>query len=525
MVRTGIAYGIFFLILCAVSLAPLFANIRATPQGTVYSRFHGDYPDYYTYLSYIHQGRTRNTVIYTYTTEEKPATLHWFYMVLGKGAAILRVSDSTMYWISIIASLAVFYAASVVLIRMLLPPAYHIPGMILVFLASPPPNITIPLLWLSAGTAGWTKMDAYSRLIHVPHHFAGIALMLAGLVVLLRFVKTKKIIMGFFSGVLLAASIAVFVVPGFVLCISLCLACLLKIPFRSLKKQDIPFSLGMAGIIALMAVTVFFMSREIAFSGIAASEYAYFNPETYPFLFTIFLSSYGILLPFSLPAIFPLLKRRTFAELTVLFMMILPVLLYCASAAGLLHITKIRFIYTAPYVFAGLLATMGIQKLREIVRAKKIRRIAGISIALIILANAATGLWVYWVPKLSPIPPYQNIFIPARFLALASFLETQTVPFPRLLAVYTTGTFLPAYANVNVFAGHPFAYTFRPEKRAIMQKFTDGTLSTEELRAVVATYGITYVLWEREPLPAAYGPLLKEVFRSENLVLYMVVLP
>lgn len=515
---------LFFIFLLFIAFVPLYRQISNTPKGTFYTRWHGEFPDYYLYLSFIHQGRTEWKLTSTYTTEEKKTTyIHLFYLVAGKIGKFTPLSDIDIYYTSIFFSLLLFYIMSWLLVKLLIPSSYRWFSMIIIFFASPPPPINFPFFNIPIGTGGWTKMDLYSRLIHVPHHFAAIALSMASTYYLIRFYKERKIRFALFCSLTQILAALFFIIPSLLFFIS----SLIIFPYFlvskrfGFKKANIRLYLGFILIFISSLISFVFVYKQLSIAGWSGWEYQHFRPERWPYLFSIFVSSYGIL-PLFIPfAILLMYKKPRFDYLFIIVATILPFSLYLLSYWGILPITKIRFMYSAPYVFAGLFSTFGlIYLLKSFGKSKRIL-IIGLILVLFI-TNIIWGIYSYYLPKFIPLAPYQNIYIPNKYLRITNYLSINTPKFSNLLSKYSSAVFIPAFTNSKVFAGHPFAFFEHPEKREILENIYSGKMTTEDFLNVIKKYNLEYVLWEEKDLPDQYKNILTEEFKIENLIIYKV---
>ena len=524
IIKTILTHILFLTFLLFIAFAPLVKQIANTPKGTFYTRWHGEFPDYYLYLSFIHQGRTEWKLTSTYTTEEKKTTyIHLFYLVAGKLGKLTSLPDIDIYYISIFFSLLLFYFMSFQLIKILIPPIYRWFTMGIIFFASPPPPLTLPFINISIGTGGWTKMDLYSRLTHVPHHFAAIALSLASAYFLIRFYKERKIRFAMFCSLTQILTALFFIIPSLLFFISSLIIFPYFLALKRLKSKKINIHLFLGFVFILMSsiISFVFVYKQLSMAGWSGWEYQHFRPERWPYLFSIFVSSYGILLLFFPFAILLIYKKFRFEYLFIFVSTILPPILYLLSYWGIVPITKIRFMYSVPYVYAGIFSALGLIYILESFGKSKKPLIIGLTLVLYI-TNITWGLYSYYLPKFIPLKPFQNIYIPEKYLLITNYLSINTPKFSNLLSKYSSAAFIPALTNTKVFAGHPFAYFEHPEKKEILESIYSGKMSTEDFLSVIKKYNLEYVLWEEKELPAQYKNILTEAFKVDNLTIYKV---
>ena len=98
-----------------------------------------------------------------------------------------------------------------------------------------------------------------------------------------------------------------------------------------------------------------------------------------------------------------------------------------------------------------------------------------------------------------PAPIYRD----AAEIAALDWLDERVDFDDVVLAAYETGNYLPARARARVFVGHGPESVRADEKKALVARFFDATVTDVWRRQVLAQYGVDYVLWG--PVERALG--------------------
>jgi hypothetical protein len=527
-IRRFIPHVFIFLALLLIAYLPLYRQIAATPKGTFFTKVHGIHEDYYYYLSVIRQGQTSFSETDQYTTEKTtPSRVHLFYLVLGKIDRVIHTGPINMYYGAIFVSLLLFYISSYFLVSYLFHGKYRWLAMGIIFFASPLPPVSLHLFGRSIflGTEWWTWMDSYNRLRLIPHHFFASSMLVFSSYFIIRFVNGKQGRWIFCCLVTSFLGALFFAVPFFIFLPAVILTTVFYIlPFirtGKFKKQQI-ILFGVIVLASVIAITIGSVFKELATLGFPwrenlSWEYQTYVKEEYPYLFTIFILSYGLLPLFGLFALPRIFRRPEFARIFIFLMSIIPACYYLLSIAGILKINKIRFVYSAPYVFAGILAVIGIEFLISKIRPPRAAKIVFYTITVIYFINAVVGLFTYWRPKISELNIVNNIYIPKPYFAAMEFLNSQTTHYPGVLASYYTGVYLPAFTWTNVFIGHEVStYNFWL-KWGLAESFFAGKMNESEIKALLNDYRIDYVFWDSGNLPKNYQKLFKPVYIRDGI--------
>ena len=531
--------AIIFVILSFIAFYPAYHLTREAPPDTYYTKPHFLLQDYYQYLSMMKQGRSGISGRNRYTTEPfEPHHLHIYYELLGRLAQTIGITDPMMYYGGIAVGLFLFVLAAILFITTLVPRGYRLLAGLFVFLASPLPGWWIPVFGtkIYLGTDVWTKTDLLQRHAMVPHHMMGVSLTLLATWFLLRFIDRKKLVDAGVAACLYSTAAVVFAVPVVLFGGAFCVLSVFygagygilllkkRVSIRILlsrlqKERTLCVGVGMTGILTFCTL-FFFVLNQSRITEIADMEYQLSRYEQFPYLFSVFILSHGILLLFYPFALWRIKRAPVFRELFLVALTMTPWIWYILSGYIPL-VNKFRLVFTSPYLFGGILATLGVITIVQRVK-KKFRGLFLFGVTALILATTAGGI-LYWVSETTNSNDrYTNIYIPVKNLEAVGYLDTQTPKFSRVFSTFYTGMYLPAFSNAVVYVGQEMNPNFN-EKFALSEQFFQGTMPVFEAGQLLKDQAIDYVFWDGAKPPDLYNDYLKEVFRNESATIFQVV--
>lgn len=509
---------IAFLSICFILIfLPIFKQISISPQNTYYTYVHGLMPDYYGYLMVIRQGRTQNFEINQFSTENAPpARQHLFYLVLGKIASHLQINDIQIYYLSIGMSFILFYFFSYLIARTIVGEKYSILARYFMFFTSPPTAGTLSLVGITLpieNAVWWTWMSPYTRLIVVPHHFFSLALMLGSLFFFLLFYRnpTKNRLIPCIS--LNIISTIFFPIPSFILTISIAIIGIGKI-ILSIKqktiKQNKKILVGIGTILLVNLLSNLYVYTQIS-SGYPWNKFVEIEYETYKqergdTTFLVYLFSLGILPLLGVFAIPKIMKDKKLEYIFPLLMIMVPMILYNLAVFGFIKISKLRFAYSAPYVFLGILATTGVIYLLSKIKNEKTRILTIIFLVICFSINTILGFKTYWLQKAFEVKIYRNTYIPKDDLLIFDFLQKNTSPYSNIMTMYGNGVVMVAFTHNKVYVAHELATLNFWEKYHNSEKFYGNAMIKTEVEKIFKENNISYVYWDH----LSYGEPKKE---------------
>ncbi|MCL4338293.1 hypothetical protein M1271_01235 [Patescibacteria group bacterium] len=537
-IRNVILHLLCFLAITALIYLPIKHQIDITPKNTFYPMVQGLFPDYYQYLSIINQGRTRMSYIDQYTLEKtSPTDIHIFYLTLGKFAALTGISDNIIvYHLSILFSLILFYLFSYRLISILVDGQYKWLAVFTVFFAGPFAGWYIKFAGqtIYTGTSWWNHTTVQERLYMTPHHFFASAMLLAAVYAFIRFVREKKLKYVLFCAFFQLIGLLVFSPPGFIflsavfLFTTLYLTILMRQKISGKKAKsgfghidDIRLLIKGTVVILFVSIAVLTLSYSLVIgTGLSQWEYSIYRAEIFPGTFWVYITSLGVLPFFAVFSLYPIRQKLGREQILILFLSILPLIFYIASVFGFFTINKMRFVYSAPYVFWGILAVWGIRWIVENVKNKPMKKAVFTIILIIILISTISDLYGYWVPQFSKLDTPNNIYIPDQNISAMQYLNMNAKAYSAVLAPDYIGNYLPAFTSDRVYVGHEVAtMDFFPKQKKAYHFFNQD-FKAEEAAEFIKNNGIEYVFSDRGDIFAEFSSFLKPVFQKGNVVLY-----
>lgn len=534
MIRSSILHilihTIFFSLCLFIIFFPLYRQTILAPDATYYARVHGKLSDYYSYISYIRQGGIQLHQTNQYAIEDAaPRWTHGYYLLLGRVGRWVRASPLDLYYFGIATSFVLFYVYTMKLVSLVFSSRYRVLAMVFIFFGGPfppiagisiGPEITISSVW-------WTKMDQYNRLTLIPHHFLAVACLVAAAYYFLRFLRDFRWrwvgwCLGFVS-----FGTVFFSMPGFifflaVLCFTLYL-CLQRLETASRRRLILGCFLIILGTFSTQLMMYhLYKNAQMSWIDPMVWEYQTHRKEVFPTVFSVYLFSFGLLLLFLPISLVATIRKRAPSAIFLSLLFAIPPILYLASVSGLVPINKLRFVSSAPYVFAGILASQGIQWLFGRFSSVAARRVAWSILIAVIGFNVVVGFMAYWLPLTRKGEPYKNVYIPKENLEAIEYLHRTAPPYTAVMTNWVSGAYVPAFSFMKVFVGHEFNTPDFAQSQQTADRFYRGEMSSDEAKLLLRRYGIEYVLWDMYFPVAAYSAFLTPVYTGKSVILYRV---
>jgi hypothetical protein len=465
------------LVSVTISLASLYQTlvyIQKTPSGFHYPLVHNYEQDFYWYLSLMRQGYDGALVVTSRYTPENfpPKIVNTYFPFAGMAAGMLGMSLPVMYTVLRVVGGTVLLIVSFTLLRVLrLPGGQTLTAFVLMIIGAP--------FWYfqdgSLHQVGefWTGFDPLLRVTWLPHHTLSNALMILVMILLDRSVVLAGII----------GALAIWLNPA-------SFFILLGGIFLWKQKIAIYFLLLAIPVIVLWEI------QNSQFPWTAFRDWERF--VQYPMNAWGYLGTLGVVGILALPAIPQVLKKRNFRWNIVLWWFAVPFLGLFITG---LPISNGRFLQTAGYIPAAILAATAIARQRQ-----SVRNIGLIAISLIFIPSLVASLerQTYYVDRNMENP---LVYIQKDTWDALSFLDRQ--PGGVIAAPQRISTLIPAFSSFRVLGGHP-TFTYLPvEKSTDLEKlYRDGDPS------IIQKYAITAVwvspaedtgIWQQRGLHKAYA--------------------
>jgi len=513
---------------------PLYRQCVTRPPGSVCVYSYGSWTDYFTYVSYIRQGSMYISPINQYTTENMPPlSTHWFYGAIGAIGSAFKLHPIVIFHGSIYLSFLLYYAFATLLVRHFLMGNYRYIAFFVVFFSGPFPPLLFSLgkeSFTFTAIHWWTKMDPYWRHFQIPHHIFGLALMVATVYFLLRFLREKNFKWCIAATFLQGIGTQVFPVPGTVVLIAyvliilfLVLTSFTRAKLKNIRVVNKQLIVGTAlfTIVSILSIILTFqrLSSLNHYLDTLKWEYETFHQEIEPYTFSNFIYSYGLLPLFFIVALPGILSRKRSQEVFLSLCFILPILFYVISLLEFFHMNKLRMIYTAPYVYGGILATIGIKDFIHTIHRRIVKRFVFSFLVVILLLNSIVTLKSHWVPWLTTLPIFLHTYPQKPYMDMAKYLDANLPVFTPVFTYYELGILLPAFSYVKVFNGHDTATMDGWNKDLITKDFYAKKLSEDQARIVLKKYQIEYVIWDNSNTPYLF---LDNIVSFDYVGLYKV---
>lgn len=525
-------HAFFFLLFVLIIGLPLKHQIDISPPGTFYPKIQGIFQDYYLDISIIKQGRIQWEEIDQYTTEKTALSkVHLYYLALGRIGKWIHIGDIEMYYLGIFTSLILFYVFTYKLISLVVSDKYRTLALYLVFFGGPFPAMTIPFFGnkLAVGTQWWTYMDIYNRLMLRPHHFLAGALLVGSVYYFLLFYRKIKIKFVLLSALLCATAVFISGIAGiiFILASGLSVFILFLRGFLIRKSQNIRiFCLGLFIIISFSVYPLYFLKKELASgfpnSTISVWGYQTFRAEVFPYLFSVYVLSLGLLLPLGLLSFWSIFKKYQFERIFIALAAFFPYMLYLLSVNGVLHVNKLRFVYSAPYVFWGILAVWGIELILSRFQGKKYMNLFSRGLFFLLIINTLFSLKDYWWEKLYKKEIFLNTYIPDEYMEAVDYLDKNTSHYSSVLSTFYVGSYLPALTYNKVYIGNETSTYNFSQKWWFAEQFFKKALPAGEVKQLLSQNDINYVFWDQGDLLPDYAQFMVKIYQNELVSLYKV---
>lgn len=505
---------IFSIVIILITLLPFILKTLHAPPNTYFPLLPNGIilQDYYSDLASIRQGSTIFKEIAPYTTEDvKPEYLHLYYLIAGKIGGMFNLSPIQIYYICTYSTLIALFIFIYLLVSMLVPKSYQLFSLFIIYFSGPFPQ----------GDAWWTNQNVYNRFLMRPHHLTGVTILLALAYFFIKFYRKPSVLNFVICGILSFFGLLFSGTPQIIFLAVISIFFVISF-FMFLKTRLLVYKNRFLGILAIIIISLpalvfLFYQISTSFYGtiIGNWEFTTFQKEIYPYTIGVYLISLGLLPLFALFSAPYILKKRSFEPSFIFLLFLAPLCFYLLSVLGFLHINKMRFMYSAPYVFGGILATFGVMRFKKI--------ILGL-ITILFVINSLLSLKSYWLTGLFKKDVYYyNVYIPKNYFGIFEYINSSLTQYSKVMTSFATGNFIPAFTNVKVFVGNEVSTMNFHLKYQISQNVYGQKYSLAEVTDIFQKYNIQYLLWENAAPPNKYLPILKNLFQKDNVVLYKIM--
>lgn len=574
--RIIIKYGLLvFLIISNVYFVlaniPLLTSISRQPAGTKFPLYHaGSIYDYNVYLSVITLGENNYWLNRDAFTSEKtnPGIFYFYYILVGKAAAIFNLWQPYAYHLARIITLELFIIATYSL-------SIKLAGKYIGFWAS-----IISLIGTRAPewffkesgafvnyTPWWAYMDGLKRIDGLPHHIFGEFLLLISLWGIFSSFKTKKRKYIFFSiiSVILTGFFLPFMLLPLILALPVAYLITTLFSYKTLllgnfNLRGLPVGSPMAshppageagngdpdhGVPHLLSPA--FKIKEIVMIGLILAsaaipilisfwqmrqgfpwnewtkwEVARWNSN--PNFDRSVIFSWGILPIIAIPAVIKAFKTKNLAGIFLFVWGILPIVLL--PFANFLSVGKVRLFDAIPFLPWAIL---GSQTIWDLWKSKKKELAIGILVIYFISTLPISFIQLnYDIKNARQEGIHTNVFIPGKTWNAIDFLNKKAKRDSVILSNEYVGNIIPAYTPLISYFGHIDQTMNFSEKQVKSADFFTQKYSDGEAMNFLRKNGISYVYYGADEMLNGGDRLtysfLKPVFQEDEIIIYNVKL-
>jgi len=471
--------------------------------------------DVSNYLTKMAQGADGGWLTHNQYTHElnKPVLAHTLYVVLGKMAHLLGLSNILM----LVIARVFFGAVLLVAIYLLLKKLFDSPQII---------KVSYLFICFASGL-GWlvrssfTPIDLYlpdaiaiERFTDMPHFLLGHIILVVSVIFLINFLRDRKIWSLVVSG--LSGLILGFVIPFHlpVLYLTVLISFLLvslkeRVGFSNIKYLILFFIISSPSLIYLAII----YSTNGVFHFLATQNFV-MSPSIASY--TIGFGVVGILGLIGAVAVYKKTNKRLFVVLS--WLVAVAMLVYAPV------IFQRRFFQTAVYIPLGICAAVGVTVLFDR-NGKWFRRVVKLVLVLALISNLYAFQFI--ITTVSYDSSQLNFYIGNTTVTALKWIKEKTDLNSVLLSSYYTGNMVPVFANRTVYLGHNVETVDYHRKLISTQNFYLQQFTPDKAELFLREAGITHVLFfeVEQDLgykdPSSYS-FLRKIYNEDALIFQVI---
>lgn len=531
---TNITLALFLIIALLLSIIPDIYRISITSKDTTFPLIHNNAPDYFYYLSLMHQGWEGKWFLTTRMTPEKfPSVLaQTFFALLGHIAKIAKISLPLTYFLSRIILGATLLLTIIFLAKKLFQKETSIiTACLFAFFGTGFWTLTI-----NKFLAFWTRLDPVLRTTYLPHHLLSTALAILSIIFLSKALDKKNVkkailagIFGLLSGLVYFATM-INILGGVGIAIGLKL--INNIYTFLLKTGDTREKLDILRTV-INNITCFFYYFLLSFLSLAYLLYlakttfpwSTYNKagEGFTFFFTLweYVANLGPTFLLTLLGLPLILKKPSWLVFILFGWLAFPFFGIFKLNKMFPQFANVYFLEATSHIPAGILAVYGLKTIKKLLLKK-------LSFAIVIL------LFLYFIPptiwsiknesKRLSINAYNN-YLPKEMIEGIKWLDYYTPKESIVLAGGYLGNIIPAYTHNRVVYGHP-ANTFNSaQKHADIIVFFSQK-DKEAVLNILKKHKVSYVFFSLDTDPPKEEFIqylnLEKIYENEKVKIFKV---
>ncbi len=522
-----ITFFIIVNILLIFSQTPMIMRFLKTPQDRIYPFVHTDWAhDYYLYLAAINQGLNGDWLYHDpYTTEPSTKGIFYiFFTATGQIGRLFHLNLIITYHLLTLISFEMFMIFTYLISQTILGKKYAFWGALFSIIGTISPT----LIWnfkidFPINMPWWIMLDASERLYALPHYNFAQALLLAAIILLIKFFRTKKLKYAYFSSLIIFISGLILpsvLIPA-VTVLPASYFLYLLINFHKTKKISLDLNILIGISLAIITTTtVYLIIKSQVQAGFPWDQWTKWGLNRWnfgePAFDKTFLLSFGILPILSLPAIIEGFKKNNRELIFISLWAIVPFILL--PFATPLEIAKIRLAEVANFVPFGILAAYTIFKM---IPKWKYPIIAVLLLTILPVSWNLLNQRIHYV-KTEPV--YDHIYIPKTSYEAIEFIQKSLPKNSIILSHEKYGIIIPAFAPTISYFGHVTQTMnyFAKEKNVI--DFYSGKWSAEEAKDFLTKKGISFIYygWQEKELgnTVTKYPFLISIFQNKDVTIF-----
>ncbi len=516
-----------------------FYNLIHTPKDSIYLGTVHYPPDYFSYLSFIAQGKDHilsSTILYT--SEKTPLVLvKWQYVLIGKLLSVFPLNTGQMYQIAVVILTICFIVSGYLLISLLLK-KYEERVLAFVFFVSstmwPVIKIIEGKLDFSYNYFWYNTGDFFTRFGPTPNHLLGSVLLTSGFILILHWYKkiqARQIL----SHLLYCSSFA-----------------FIGLTLSSVSPMHwILFTGSLVGLLAIITLRALIIEKKLVrdfsnylepilfifIGGLSAVLYIQSVYSGFPYDSTkwweaskqvymnfpnLFYSS-GIVIPFAALGCYSYFRYKFFnlERLMILCFITISLVFFFTDLPWKLGTSNVRFWPEGIYALIAVLASKGIFFLTGF--AKKAKYFVLI-IILLLYFGTTIPTYIAEIKERSVIDNSSGfLYLPQNIYDAYEF-TSKTIKRPGIFLLPWPYDFsFPAFTGQKSFTGHAISHmTIDADKKySLSSQFFSGTLDEKKAQEVLRGNGIQYILIPTRSVIEKYS-FLKSLYSKGDAAVFEV---
>jgi hypothetical protein len=517
------------LTICLIQLQYIFGVLN-TPKGMQYLGTVHNASDYFSYLSYMAEGRDHwVTSSDLYTEEAIPRNFsRWEFVLFGHLLYMIHSNLIVGYEIMIFLCLIFFLGASYVFLKFLLPhkPWQQVLAFLLFATATSWPIVTHSTLGFAFGyhTYWYNTGNIIVRFGPTPHHLFAGGLFVCGFIFTLLWRQRHQ---WWYLVVLSTIACLVVTINPVLWLLLMATVGLASLTAHILEKKSWhirllwqnyapTIAMGAGGLpSALYLQHAFSIPPWTNGAGWEMWQQIYVAP------IDIFYGS-GLIMIFGLIGILPAAKRHTYSHLLSIYMILICFVCFYTRVSFYLKVTNARFLPPALYVFLGMVASEGILFLGHLVPQWK-RVVCSGLVALYLISIIPSH--VAQQRELSMIDTNNTLIYATDDMWKSYTYVDENLPKEATYLVQWPFTLqFPALTARKSFFGGSDMTIDGGVKTASMSAFFAGHLSEPQVKEFFTIHPIKYVFAYSNNSAIEKWPYFRQVFRTPQVTIYSVEL-